>query len=345
MTVLLDQQQQQQQQPQQNETENKVFKVLLAFSQSIEKSLLNNQNVLQETQRNFNTTTDLTSVKIPESHQLDQTITSNVGLYTVHLVRNVIKRSDQISKDFTNIIADINQQYAHKEKLYREEIEYLKSQLQSKGVVDDKLNITNKPTITTTTTTNNNVSTTTSTSAAVNDSPVDSSPNTSMENLGGGGESSLASSTSTIASTSKKDSNLSVSSLKELNSDWDTKHQTEMQLNAMLSEFLKDDFEISNDASFSSSPMISTTPSTTSQQNLASSGSFTPNPLNSSSPALTHTSSSFSIEGSPSRNNNSQKKAMLTDLLDQIDLESTSSTTSGGASTPSKQKKGKFKFF
>ncbi|KAF2077701.1 hypothetical protein CYY_001018 [Polysphondylium violaceum] len=316
MTVLLEQQQHQ------SEIENKVFKVLLAFSQSIEKSLINNQNTLLEAQREYNTTTEFGSTKVPESHQLDQAITSNVGLYTVHLVRNVIKRSDQLSRDFSNIISDINQQNAHKEKLYKDEIEYLKSQLHSKGTETSTLTA--------------NTPTARPPSVVVEQqkqSPVDS-PNTSMENLA---------LTSSSTSTSKKDSSLSVSSLKELNADWDTKHQTEMQLNAMLSEFLKDDFEISNDASFSSSPMISTTPTTTSHQNLASSGSFTPNHLNSSSPALTHTSSSFSIEGSPSRNN-SQKKAMLTDLLDQIDLESTSSG-GGGASTPSKQKKGKFKFF
>ncbi|KAK5583177.1 hypothetical protein RB653_004768 [Dictyostelium firmibasis] len=353
MTVLLEQEYK-------SEIDTKVFKVLVAFSQSIERSLINNQNTLHQAENTLNINID-TQPQAIDSSQFDS---SNLGLYTVQLVRNVIKRSNDLSNEFNSVINIITQQQQQKDKQYKDEIQFLKSRI-------EQLSNTNT----------NNIYTNDNNEKNNNNNNIiksDKLDNISLED--NSKENNNEEKQNVQKQSSPVGSSLSVSN-KDISLDWDTKYQTEMQLNAMLSEFLKDDFEISNlnlgvsdEVSSTTSPSISTT-SSTANTGLGSSGSFSPN-LNTTSPSLNLSNSSANSLSTTTNNNNNnsnnsnnnnnsnninsninnssnnnsssnnndktqqnvQKKAMLTDLLDQIDLDSVSNT-------PSKQKKGKFKFF
>ncbi|KAN0007159.1 hypothetical protein ACTFIU_005353 [Dictyostelium citrinum] len=345
MTVLLEQEYK-------NEIDTKVFKVLVAFSQSIERSLINNQNTLHQAENSLNININ-TQPQAIDSSQFDS---SNLGLYTVQLVRNVIKRSNDLSDEFNSLVNTITQQQQQKEKQYKDEIQFLKSRIEQLSNTNSNNNNNNN--------TNKNIYSENNNNNIIKidklenisldeNSKENNNNNNNNENNNNNNEDKL----NVQKQSSPVGSSLSVSS-KEANLDWDTKYQTELQLNAMLSEFLKDDFEISNlnlgvsdEVSSTTSPSISTT--STANTGLGSSGSFSPN-SNTTSPSLNLSNSStnsLSTTANNSSNNNNnngggsdktqqnvQKKAMLTDLLDQIDLDS-------GSNTPSKQKKGKFKFF
>ncbi|EAL68174.1 hypothetical protein DDB_G0278003 [Dictyostelium discoideum AX4] len=357
MTVLLEQEYK-------NEIDTKVFKVLVAFSQSIERSLINNQNTLHQAENSLNININ-TQAQAIDSSQFDS---SNLGLYTVQLVRNVIKRSNDLSDEFNSLVNTITQQQQQKEKQYKDEIQFLKSRI-------EQLSNNNNNNTNTNNTNTNNIYNENNNNNSNNIIKIDKLENISLdenskENNINNNNNNEDDKQNAQKQSSPIGSSLSVSN-KEPNLDWDTKYQTELQLNAMLSEFLKDDFEISNlslgvsdEVSSTTSPSISTT--STANTGLGSSGSFSPN-SNTTSPSLnlsnsstnslsttvnnsnsnsnTNTnnnnnsnSNSASGGGSDKTQQNVQKKAMLTDLLDQIDLDS-------GSNTPSKQKKGKFKFF
>ncbi|KAM9954587.1 hypothetical protein ACTFIW_003187 [Dictyostelium discoideum] len=349
MTVLLEQEYK-------NEIDTKVFKVLVAFSQSIERSLINNQNTLHQAENSLNININ-TQAQAIDSSQFDS---SNLGLYTVQLVRNVIKRSNDLSDEFNSLVNTITQQQQQKEKQYKDEIQFLKSRI-------EQLSNNNNNNTNTNNTTNNIYNENNNNNNIIKIDKLEniSLDENSKENNNINNEDDKQ---NVQKQSSPVGSSLSVSN-KEPNLDWDTKYQTELQLNAMLSEFLKDDFEISNlslgvsdEVSSTTSPSISTT--STANTGLGSSGSFSPN-SNTTSPSLNLSNSSTNSLSTTANNSNSnnsntnnnsnsasggggggsdktqqnvQKKAMLTDLLDQIDLDS-------GSNTPSKQKKGKFKFF
>ncbi|KAM9982264.1 hypothetical protein ACTFIZ_006793 [Dictyostelium cf. discoideum] len=342
MTVLLEQEYK-------NEIDTKVFKVLVAFSQSIERSLINNQNTLHQAENSLNINID-TQAQAIDSSQFDS---SNLGLYTVQLVRNVIKRSNDLSNEFNSLVNTITQQQQQKEKQYKDEIQFLKSRIEQLSNNNDTNN-NNTNTNKNIYNDNNNNNNIIKIDKLENISLDENSKENINNNNNNEDKQNVQKQSSPVGSS------LSVSN-KEANLDWDTKYQTELQLNAMLSEFLKDDFEISNlslgvsdEVSSTTSPSISTT-STANTTGLGSSGSFSPN-SNTTSPSLNLSNSSTNSLSTTVNNNNSsnnnnsnnsnsdktqqnvQKKAMLTDLLDQIDLDS-------GSNTPSKQKKGKFKFF
>ncbi|EGC40482.1 hypothetical protein DICPUDRAFT_146619 [Dictyostelium purpureum] len=340
MTVLVESNQSNQQYK--NEIDAKIFKVLVAFSQNIEKSLINNQDILHQAENTLGNRINYQAQAI-DSSQLDP---SNIGLYTVQLVRNVIKRSNDLSEEFKLFVSE----QLEKEKQYKNEIQYLKSRVDQLQKQQPVVSIQQQQ---------QQQQQSSQQSSTVSTPPASEANNKiieeKLENISLDDDSSSTATTSPNSSnidiqnkklsnvqqqsSSPGGSNLSVSSQ---HLDWDTKYQTELQLNAMLSEFLKDDFEISNslgvsvdEVSSTSSPAISTTTT----NGLGSSGSFSPS---NTSPGLNHSNSSLSIE-----NQNitpSQKKAMLTDLLDQIDLDNAGAANSPN-NTPSKQKKGKFKFF
>ncbi|GAM20036.1 hypothetical protein SAMD00019534_032110 [Acytostelium subglobosum LB1] len=337
----------------QSELELKVFKVLAAFSQSLEKSLITSQTSVNELCRSLNQAPKTGQQELKSISQLsDQT---NVGLLTIQMVRCVIQRADSLS----NQIAALQHSVAASKSSSNLSINNNNSinNQQQQQQVERKKEVALAPP---------------SGSSSPSDTSRSNNSSNSNSNLSIGG-----SSTKTLGKTRNS-------------SDFDTKYQTEMQLNAMLSEFLKEDFEIAStlsddsqldggdvlvqteieetadlkQTSSSKSPMgasatlgssgssLNISPlsrSTSSMSPAANPGTTSPNQFQSMG-NLQNVDSPGRQPGSTTgggNNNNGgggsgggsgggpPKKAYLTDLLDQIDQEN------GGKD----KKKGKFKFF
>ncbi|EFA80993.1 hypothetical protein PPL_05828 [Heterostelium album PN500] len=366
MTVLVENKQQNGASASTTELELKVFKVLAAFSQSIEKSLITSQTNINDMYKTLNCPLP----QSPELKQLNQiTDTGNIGLLTIQMVRTVIQRSEALSKQISTLNTtvknnniNLNNNNSNNNnssssssnaeiKAYKMEIESLKKKI-------TRLQQTTPSSSSSSTTT----TTTTSTSTANNTITKSTSNNHLNEE-------------STTSNSNRSSKDHSSESLSSLRNEVEISHDPMMD--DELIETPREDSILSSTSSSSaahastemhitnghasissgSSPIVTPPTISANDKTLSSSGSFT---SQAHSP-LTHSASSTSILGnsspsssstnlaygdSPSRQssanlgnstNAAPKKAYLTDLLDQIDLEN---------NTPSKdKKKGKFKFF
>ncbi|GAM19008.1 hypothetical protein SAMD00019534_021830, partial [Acytostelium subglobosum LB1] len=341
------------------ELEFKVFKVLAAFSQTLEKSLITSQSSVHGI---FNTLNQ-SLPELPEIKSINQlTDDGNIGLLTIQMVRTVIQRADQLSKQISILqqtVQSTSLQHRSPEVTNATEIKFFPPQEQS-----HESNVVNELASSDSSLENDGSASSDSRDSAEFSSDSKADNNNGMTttmtiSIGSDDVHPVQQQQQQVPSTTSTDTRDSV--------EWDTKLQTEMQLNAMLSEFLKEDFEIANQigepnledqehitpqehitthvVSNPTSPVF-TPPTLATGANLSSSGSFTSqvhSPLSHSTSSLSVTSNSTqnslnSLSNSISNNisgSNAPKKAYLTDLLDQID-----------ENTPTKdKKKGKFKFF